>query len=149
MLETWCLLLVPCELDETISFSAALNPAPACCCSTWVMLNTQTRRPARIPDAMLGKLFTFSPRECRHVNPAGLGHRSSLERLCGRNCKTGHVFSLGPTAQPSCLGQLLCFSLAAGSLSPFRAAVPCSHVIVIPPGSVILKSTRVFIGARA
>lgn len=37
--------------------------------STWVMLNTQTRRPARIPEAMLGKLFTFSPREARHVIP--------------------------------------------------------------------------------
>lgn len=30
-------------------------------CSTWIMLNTQTRRPARIPDAMLNKLATFSP----------------------------------------------------------------------------------------
>lgn len=37
--------------------------------STWIMMNTQTRRPARIPDSMLDKLATFSPDQPKHVLP--------------------------------------------------------------------------------
>mmetsp|Transcript_20653 Transcript_20653/g.62236 ORF Transcript_20653/g.62236 Transcript_20653/m.62236 type:complete len:374 (-) Transcript_20653:315-1436(-) len=37
--------------------------------STWIMLNTQTRRPARIPDSMLDKLATFSPDQPKQCLP--------------------------------------------------------------------------------
>lgn len=49
--------------------NAATGEALGCATSTWIMLNTQTRRPARIPDAMLNKLATFSPDVPQHTLP--------------------------------------------------------------------------------
>ena len=49
--------------------NALLLHASACCnaCSTWVMVNLQTRKVAKIPDEMRQKLARFAPDPLRHV----------------------------------------------------------------------------------
>jgi fatty acyl-ACP thioesterase A len=37
--------------------------------STWIMLDTKKRRPARCPESMVAKLTSFSPQEARHIVP--------------------------------------------------------------------------------
>ena len=48
-----------------VSFSgfslARTQPCSVCFCSTWVMINLQTRKVAKIPEAMRQKLARFAP----------------------------------------------------------------------------------------
>ncbi len=88
-------------------------------CSTWVMLNTLTRRLAKMPDEMRSKMEYLAPHPPRWVQ----------EHLCH-----------GPFTKPACYAQIV---MDAGghhqSLCPCRDSLPASEIrkkipdIVLPP----------------
>ena len=80
---------------------------PGCCCSTWVMLNTSTRKVAKIPDKMRHKLDNLAPHPFRCPDvPSVVRHALSSLRLYRQSSVVGqswHYTTPGMQSQAAVL----------------------------------------------